>query len=142
MDEQLGLIEIETDDRITIGSHSPSHENVDLRSGFPLLGVVPGPVLNGAHGIIFFHLFSYQQPHSEPTAICLSRGGVLCTFGLFSCRGASCHTLSSPSLICQLLRVLTPHRLGSATGRPRRLVTLVPSFPRAKQHHARNAESE
>src|SRR5258708_19216300 len=40
-------------------------------------------------------------------------------------------TLASPRLICQLLCILTPHRLGSAIGRPRCLVTYVPSFPPA-----------
>ena len=59
----------------------------------------------------------------------------------FNCRGHPA-ALSSPRLTCQFLRILTPHRLGGAIGRPRRLVTHVPSFPRAKQHHARHAESE
>lgn len=51
--------------------------------------------------------------------------------------------LSSPRLlICQFLCILTPHSLGSAIGRPRRLVTHVPSLPPAKQHHARHAKGE
>lgn len=46
--------------------------------------------------------------------------------GLFSCR-----TKLTAPLICQFLCILTPHSLGSAFGRPRRLVTHVPSLPPA-----------
>jgi hypothetical protein len=68
-----------------------------------------------------------SQPARSPLYVCLSAVvGVRRT--------------SSPRLTRQLQCVLTPHRLGGATGRPRRLGTRVPSFPPTEQHNARHAE--
>jgi hypothetical protein len=137
-------------DAITIGSHSRATRMQISDPDCPFWGLFLVPC-SKARKNFFFTSSDYQRinistkvlpVYHRPTTICLSRGGVLCTFGLFSCRGHPA-ALSSPRLIsCQLLCILTPHRLGSAIGRPRRLVTHVPSFPPAKQHHARHAESE
>jgi hypothetical protein len=93
-------------------------------------------VVNCAKKIFFFLL---PSTFTTTTSICPSRRGVLCTlaFHLSRCIRRSS---SLPRPTCQLLCILTPHRLGGAIGHPRRLVTLDPSFPPAEQHYARHAE--
>jgi hypothetical protein len=118
---------------ITIGSH----ENADLRSGFPLLGGVPGPVVNCAR-INFFFPPSIDYHYDNVNTVCPSRRGVLCTLAFQLSRASAALAHCVPT--CQLFCILTPHRLGGAIGHPGRLGTRVPSLPPAKQHYARLAE--
>ncbi|SRR6266436_240854 len=135
-------MEVQTDDsilrydRISLPSRA-SHENPDLRSGLLRLGAVPGPVLNRTRKRIFLlpsTIINSNYCSSAsvlPTDYNMSQPGRSPLYVLsFSCRGHLA-ALGSPRLICQLLCIFTPYRLGSAIGRPGRLVTHVPSFPPA-----------
>src|SRR5882757_9742624 len=81
---------------ITIGSHSRAMRTQISDPDCPFWGsfLVPcsGPELNGAEEFFFPISFDYQPTtavlavYHRPTTICLSQGGVLCTFVLFSCQ--------------------------------------------------------
>ena len=133
-------------DRISLPSHMRAQI---LDPGCPFWKSFLVPCSNGARRKIFtssFRGYYYQRTNDygfgsvslQSTTLCLSRGGVLCTFGPFSTVALR---LTAPP-ICQFRCIPTPHSLGSAIGCPGRLVTHVPSLPPAKQHHARHAEGE
>ena len=57
------LFRVQTDNRITIGSQLPSHENVDLRSGLPLLGGRSWSRAHRARKKIFFSTLRLSTLH-------------------------------------------------------------------------------